>query len=776
MHETGKPFFSFRFVVYSVCFDRVIRWTFMSIASRFCPTSPAHVSIPVSPILFLALLVPCSSSITAQTAVCPARPAHQDTPADAAYRDSDFPKAEQLYTEALAQDPNSIAITSSLVHTLLEEDHVTQASERAQAMLAADPHSALSLTAEAEVELRLGHPWRTVELLDQAENADHCDPRIHLIRSRALHIDSMYASERKEIQKAYEIDPSDPDIAKTWNGIISPTQEIEGTEQALGTMKDLDDETRHKAEKTVSDLLPLLSENSQTCKVLPTIPSATLPLLPSREDGRNIDGFRIDAQLGKSRVKLELDTAASGVYITRELAQENGLNQGANDPQGTVRLDSLKVGPLEFRDCLVGVSDTPFPGKADGYIGTDIFASYLVGIDPRAERLTLDPLPKLTSVVPGDRPSVPELAGFTPVYHRRQYLLVPVTLNGKSRSLMVFDTGMRFSTMRPDIAHSISNMKVNFTNTFQTTSGPPQHVYRDTFDFQFANLAMNHLGHILEFEPAAIDHNAGFEVGGLLGFDILRQLALELDYRDGLVRIDTANGEQAPLKVRELADNAAPSAPSSLPTLATSPSTATTDSTDSSCPRDSDARPIKATVEATVQIAMDSGHAKPGKEVWAKTVNPYAFPGCTLIRDSIVYGRVVEASSRKNSGSAELVLAFDRGECQGRGKQQISLRLIGIVAPPPNSAHLHEMIPTEVAGQARQISDSVGVTGGYDPQPIQKLVPSIVHPGVVVGMPQVKLDPAGGPGCSARISSSGRSVQLDSGVELILAAYGIAAK
>ena len=41
----------------------------------------------------------------------------------------------------------------------------------------------------------------------------------------------------------------------------------------------------------------------------------------------------------------------------------------------------MRIGPLEFRDCMVGVSDTPIAGKADGFIGTDIFASYLVTLD-----------------------------------------------------------------------------------------------------------------------------------------------------------------------------------------------------------------------------------------------------------------------------------------------------------------------------------------------------------------------------------------------------------
>jgi hypothetical protein len=43
---------------------------------------------------------------------------------------------------------------------------------------------------------------------------------------------------------------------------------------------------------------------------------------------------------------------------------------------------------------------------------------------------------------------------------------------------------------------------------------------------------------------------------------------------------------------------------------------------------------------------------------------------------------------------------------------------------------------------------------------------------LVVGMSNLKLEPEGGPGCSARISSTNRDVELQTGVELILMMYG----
>lgn len=683
---------------------------------------------------------------------CPAASPRTPTPADTAYANGDYASAESLYAQALAQNPRDAAVSAALVRTLLRQRKFDKADEAANAAVSANPQSADALAALAEVQLREGQPWLAGESLDKAAQTGRCNARLHLVRSRIERIDSMYASERAEIQKAYAIDPADPDILQAWNSIVSAAQEVEGTEKSLASMKDLDDATRQKAEASVHSLLPLLSENSQTCKALPTTPSAELPLLPSKQDGKHLDGYKLEAQVGKSNLKLTLDTAASGIFITRAEADANGFHQAPDDPARTVRADSIHIGPLEFRDCMVGVSDTPFAGKEDGFISTDMFASYLIGINPRDGKMTLSPLPAQPGPLPGDRASSPELAGYTPVYHRRQYLLVPANLDARSRRLFVLDTGMRYSAMTSAVAHSLSHLKMNFTNPVQSASGPPIQVYRDSFDFEFASLSLRHQDRVVDFDPSAIENNAGFEIGGLLGFDMLHLLEMHLDYRDGLVKFESVNTEAAPAAA---SGNLTASAPSP------------------ECPRISDEDfPIKSTLEAKVQGTLDSAHLKPGKDIWAKVVQGYALPGCTLNQDAILYGRVITATSSKNSGSPELSVDFDRGDCVGHAGQKLSLKLIGMTAPPGASSGRHESMPTEVAGGARSISDAVASTDGYDPAMRIDNLPKDVHPGLIVGMPSLSLDPQGGPLCSAKITSKGRSVEIGAGAQFILTAVG----
>jgi hypothetical protein len=169
--------------------------------------------------------------------------------------------------------------------------------------------------------------------------------------------------------------------------------------------------------------------------------------------------------------------------------------------------------------------------------------------------------------------------------------------------------------------------------------------------------------------------------------------------------------------------------------------------------------------------SLDSAHLKPGKEVFVKVLYGLAYPGCTLDEDSILYGHVTAANSSKNPDASELSLVFDHGDCAGKGKKELSLRLIGVLAPAADASHrLHDDLPAEVAGGVRSINDTFINLSDENLNPGG--APHTIHPGIVVRMPNVKLEPEGGPACSARISGPVHSIQLGTGSELILTLMG----
>lgn len=688
-----------------------------------------------------------------QAGACPAVPAHTPTPAETAYGNALYADAESLYTQALTQHPQNVELSAALIHVLLREWKLGPAETQATALVAAQPNSAPALTALAEVQLRLGQPGPAGTSLEQAASADPCYAQAHLVRSQLLRIESTYASERTEIQHAYDIDPSDPDIQQAWQSIDSTANQIKSIDSSLATMNDLDAATRQKAVASIHDMMPLLYEHSQTCQVVPSAPSAELPLEAFRSGPKEIEGYRLQVELGESKLKLLVDTAASGLYISNTIAAQNGFKQGPDDPPGTVHVDSFRVGPLEFRDCTVGVSVAPFSGSPDGFIGTDLFSPWMITLDLRLDKLLLSPLPAETGVLPGDRSRSPELAGFTPVYRRRQYFLVPITFKDNSQKLFILGTGMRNSAMTSEAAHSVSNMKVNFTNSEQTASGGKIQFFREVFDMKFANQPQIHQGHIVEFDPVVVDRNAGFQIAGMMGLDILRQFTLRLDYRDGLVEFAPVGGEENPtLKARNSPDESSPACQ-----LA-----------------ESGARSVNTTIEATVPYGLDSAQLKPGKQIWIKTLNRWLEKSCELDTGSNLYGHVMDSSSTKKPDSSEVSILFDHADCVGHSNLPITLRLIGLVAPPDAASRMHDALPTEVAGAGRQVSDAAAATGGFafDDNLNPGGPPHTVVPGVVIRMPKMKLEPVGGPGCSARITSSERSVRLGAGSEMIFSVEG----
>lgn len=712
--------------------------------------------------LFPAVLLLSAGSAFAQSTACSPVPTHPATPAETAYREAKYERAEGLYQQALLEKPNDPELNIALVHTLLHEGRISDAATLANKAIGSDPHSAGALTASAEVQLRQGQPWFASQTLDSAAAADPCYPRAHLIRSRVFRIDSMYASERAELQAAYQIDPSDPDIQRAWRHTVNPANDIQRIEDSLTTIDNLDPDIRTKAQASANSMLSLLSENSQTCQSAPITAPVTLPLIPAYENVKQVSAYKLAVDFPKGKAKLTVDTAASGLYISQALAEANGFQRAEGAPPNTVEVDNLQIGPLQFRNCMVGVSDMPFSDGVEGFIGTDVFAPYLITLNPAEAKLEVEPLPHPAgdqkSVLPGDRYLAPDLAGYVPVYHKNQYLLVPVMLNKKDRRLFVLDTGIRLTTMTPEVAHSISNTRANFTNPVKTVSGATLQIYRDSFDLQFANLSLDRQGHILEFDPSAIDQNAGMEVAGMLGFDILHSLVMHIDYRDGLVKFDSSASGPARTTVLS-SQTAAPSALSS-------------EGTNSGCAQyanqDTD-HPLSSTIQGGVIGWLDSGHLKAGQSITVKVVQDWVAPSCTLTAGANLYGHVLAATSSKSGGASQLAIVFDHGDCSGHPKQELSLRIIGVAGGDAENQAVHNVMPTEVAGGGRSISDAAASMGvALDDNMKPGVAPKIVRPGIVAGIPHLKLSLEGGPQCSAMLTSEDRSVHLGSGTEFIL--------
>jgi hypothetical protein len=191
-------------------------------------------------------------------------------------------------------------------------------------------------------------------------------------------------------------------------------------------------------------------------------------------NGHRMRGIALSAQVNAQNVILQVDTGASGIVVDRNFAEKAGLARisaayfrgiGDQRPQSGYRAvaNRIRIGELEFEDCVVQVTDNP---ELPSLIGTDVFGSYLIDLDLPGMRLKLYPLPKRpedavapTSLnseayevepkqeedsgsdqttneqkpsipktaqpLPRDRYIAPEMMNWTQVFHLGHHMLVP---------------------------------------------------------------------------------------------------------------------------------------------------------------------------------------------------------------------------------------------------------------------------------------------------------------------------------------------------------------
>ncbi len=177
-------------------------------------------------------------------------------------------------------------------------------------------------------------------------------------------------------------------------------------------------------------------------------------------------------------------------------------------------------------------------------------------------------------------------------------------------------------------------------------------------------------------------------------------------------------------------------------------------------------------------LGMDSGHLKPGKEIWFKNAKVAAYPGCTIEADGIIYAKVVSVNATKDG--SEFSLDFDHADCAGgHDKQAFKMRLISLMAPAGEGKSSQSAVPTEVGGKGGPGGGPMG-GGGAAPQPSKSNSgaadtvsssggePDTIQPGTVVGIPNTKLEPMAGSGCSDRVSSTNSKIKLQANSRFVL--------
>lgn len=492
--------------------------------------------------------------------------------ADKALLAADFARAELLYRDALKARPDEVTLHIGLVHALLRQQKLQQASDAANMALAAAPQDASLIALRGEVEYRQGAPWSAGKSADEARKLDPCNVRAILLSARLARLASMFATSKKLIRDAHLLDPQDPDARLLWiNTLPLKERAVELDAYILQSNGKTEDELR-RMRLAAEHWKKLLNEPHKSCHLVSNLRSTETSFVRPNSDSSERRKFDLEVQLNNRSTRLGIDTGSTGLIVTEEAAKRAGLKAFSQAEVGgvgddgnrtayTAFADSVRIGGLEFQDCAVGVLKGKYvPGDSDGFIGMDVFSNFLVTLDFPMRKLKLDPLPprpgettgnapellahetnpdgKDNAAEPHDRYIAPEMKDYTRVYRVRNDLILPASLNEQKMSLFILDTGAWSTVISPEAAREVTKVRDNYSTRLQGVSGTVNKVYSaDSVTFRFANLSQKTTG-VLSIDMSNVSQGAGMEISGFLGATTLKQLTMHIDYRDGLVKFD----------------------------------------------------------------------------------------------------------------------------------------------------------------------------------------------------------------------------------------------
>lgn len=504
--------------------------------------------------LLLATAVTCQvqrTRVLLASALPVQAPAELQVRADELYRTGEFTEAAKLYRTLVEQDSSNEKAQKGLIRSLLKNDDVEESVLAGSKAIGALPSSAPIHAAVGDVSFREGELGEAERHYRKALEADSRIARGYFGMAKVYASSFNRRAMRDMDRKAYELDPEDPEIIRAYATDLPADTQIPLLEKylqvGLNELADRKDAIRERIAylKKMGDRGTWLLEGTPRAT---TIKLGRINPAPGRHTG-----YRVKLAInGKKPVDLHLDTGASGVLIHRKLAEKLGVElisestfRGVGDEgkrkayQGLAQ--SIKIGDLEFRDCVIEISDKRL--SDDGLIGVDTSQQFLVSLNLPENRIELEPLPAINgqrydnpkSWLELDRTPIPELEGFVQV-RKWGHLLLDTLVNDKRRGFFLLDTGASTNVISQRLARQVTslaptNMRIRGLSGDVKDTASARKVVLQVGRFRQENDG------ILAISFREMSKSAGLEVSGLIGNPILSQLVITIDYRDGLINL-----------------------------------------------------------------------------------------------------------------------------------------------------------------------------------------------------------------------------------------------
>ncbi len=512
--------------------------------------------------------------------------------ADMLYRSGKFAEAATKLQAIVKADPTNVSAQVGLVQSLLHAQEIDEAQAAAAKALTLHPSSASLVTAMGDVQFRLGEMPEAERSYLKAEGMDPNNPLPYIGAARVYRAYSLYRRAYDQLNRAHQIAPNNPGVQLMWLGQLAPRERIATIEAYLASEPSGNQAETALLRRYLEFLNATVNKPVHPCRLVSKVAQTNTKLLAMKSNTSHLAATGLEVKLNGHGSRLALDTGTNGILMRSDSAEKAGLTRiaeqsigGLGDKgkqSGYVALASrIRIGELEFEDCLVRVFDAAGPSENDGMIGTDVFGAYLIDIDIPGGKLRLSPLPKrpdeaaaptalnsagetgaapednvenggqqrmappanqgksanpaASFTLPKDAYVAPAMARWTKVFRFGHILLIPTLVDRSKPMLFMIDTGSFTNILSTRAAHEVTKVRSDSRLQVKGLSGSVNNVYRaDKATLQFGHYYQENQD-IVTLDLSAISKSSGTEVSGILGFALLRILQVKIDYRDGLV-------------------------------------------------------------------------------------------------------------------------------------------------------------------------------------------------------------------------------------------------
>jgi Flp pilus assembly protein TadD len=465
--------------------------------------------------------------------------------ADEALAAENFAEAESLYTAM----PASSGATVGIVRAQLGQAKLREALALALKESAANPNDALLLDALGEVRFRRGEVQEAALALNRSAALDLCAARTHYDIAMYLRLEGRYKTAQASLDQAHRLAPSDPLIGRAWTQAHRLPQTTEQQVARLRLEASNADATAARKAELEEEIKSLQTRGKGDCELVSHSDSAKISMMPIGNVYTNAgnQGVGLDVSLNDHRRRLNVES----------LTKTFGVGDAGMRKTIETHVDSIRIGSMEFHNCMVRVVEDRdvMPGQ-DGLIGADVFRNFVVSMDFPGMEVKLSPLPKRPDeagqtatlgtngedhVASADGPHdpyvAPEMKNWTPIFRSGHMLIVPTKIGNVPDKLFLVDSGAGVSSISPQAAREVTGVTVNDGAKIRGVSGEVKSVMlTGAMAIQFANVRQQATG-LVSFDNSGLSQMMGVEISGMIGFNILRQVTLEIDYRDDLIHV-----------------------------------------------------------------------------------------------------------------------------------------------------------------------------------------------------------------------------------------------